>query len=442
MKPHYRVAALTAALLLLLGGCSFYSGDDLLLAPQPTRNFVALQVQLRKILDGGALYAVPQSGRNRSTIQLVDFDNDGTDEAIAFFRDSSTASTFTVYVFKKIEDDYVLLDSVTGQGLSVQAVEYPVFSRDGEKGLLITWGLEDGQTSALTLCDFSPGSGIRTLLQTDFTNYRLSDLTGDGTDELFTISGDGAKGRTAVLYGYQDGRVSELGRASVSQEAVSIVRLTAGWLEDGAAAVFAEARPDSGTGLLTDIFVYGGGQLRNITQNTESGASGGSYRAMSVYATDIDGDHITEVPQTVLMEGFGDPNEPDALYLLDWYAFASDGTPKLKRTTYHNVSEEWSFRLPEGWRSRVTASKETLGGVSRTTFCEYVEGGDNPTIFSVYCCTGDQRDRYAMREDLVALAETANAYYAGEIPPAAGELSLSAEELSSRFSVLTTEWAN
>ena len=143
MKPHYRVAALAAALLLLLGGCSFYSGDDLLLAPQPTRNFVALQVQLRKILDGGALYAVPQSGRNRSTIQLVDFDNDGTDEAIAFFRDSSTASTFTVYVFKKTDDDYVLLDSVTGQGLSVQAVEYPVFSRDGEKGLLVTWGLED-----------------------------------------------------------------------------------------------------------------------------------------------------------------------------------------------------------------------------------------------------------------------------------------------------------
>lgn len=47
-----------------------------------------------------------------------------------------------------------------------------------------------------------------------------------------------------------------------------------------------------------------------------------------------------------------------------------------------------------------------------------------------------------MREDLVALAETANAYYAGENPLAAGELSLSAEELSSRFSVLTTEWAN
>ena len=52
-------------LLMLLTGCTFYSGDDLLLAPQPTKNFVALQEQLRKILDGGAIYAVPQTGQNR-----------------------------------------------------------------------------------------------------------------------------------------------------------------------------------------------------------------------------------------------------------------------------------------------------------------------------------------------------------------------------------------
>lgn len=440
MKRRHRICALALALLLALGGCSFYSGDDLLLAPQPTQNFVALQSQLRKILDGGALYAVPQSGRNRSTVQLVDLDSDGTDEAVAFFRDSSTASTFTAYVFKKLEDDYVLVDSVGGHGLSVQAVEYPNLRTTGEKGILIAWGLEDGQTSALTLCDFGTDGSIGMLINTDYTNYRLSDLTGDGTDDLLIISSDTTRGRSAVLYEYQDGNLAELGRAPVSQEAVSIVRLTAGWLENGIPAVFAEARPDSGTGLMTDIFVYDGGHLRNITQNTESGASGSSYRAMSVYAADIDGDHVTEVPHTVLMEGFGDPNEPDALYLLDWYAYAADGTSTLKRTTYHNVAEEWSFRFPDEWRSRVTAVKETTGGVSRTTFCEYVAGGENRPLVSVYCCTGDQISRYAAREGLTALAESNSAYYTAELFADAGELGLSAEELKKRFNVLTTAW--
>lgn len=426
----------SCALLLLLSGCTFYSGDDLLLAPQPTKNFVALQEQLRKIRDGGAVYAVPQTGQNRSTVQLVDLDGDGEDEAIAFFRDSSTASTFTVYVFKKQEDAYVLSDSVTGHGLSVQSVEYPLFRKDGGKGIAIAWGLEDGQTSALTLCDYNTEGHIKSLLNTDFMDYHLCDLTGDGTDELLVLSAE----RAAVLYRYQNGSVSELGRASVSREAVSIVRLSTGFLTGGIPAVFAEERPDTGTGLMTDIFVYGEGQLHNVSQNTESGASSGSYRAMNVYAADIDGDHVTEIPRTVLMQGFADPNAPEALYLLDWYAYNMSGQPTLKRTTYHNISEEWSFRCPEEWRSRVTASKDTSDGVSRTTFYEYVPGGENRALFTVYCCTGEQATRYASQSQLTPLAETNSVYYAASIADSGSALAITAEDLQSRFTLLTSDW--
>lgn len=440
MKRHHRIRFPALALLLTLGGCSFYSGDDLLLAPQPTENFVALQAPLKKILDGGALYAVPQSGENRSTVQLVDLDGDGMDEAIAFFRDSSTASTFTVYVFKRQGEEYVLMDSVGGHGLSVQEVEYPCLRPSGEKGLLISWGLEDGKTSALTLCDINAEGRIEALINTDYTDYRLHDLTGDGTEELLIINSENPKGRSAILYQYEDGKAVELGRAPVSQEAVSIVRMSAGWLSNNLPAIFAEARPDSGAGLLTDIFVYDGGQLRNITQNTESGSSNGSYRSMNVYAKDIDGDHVTEVPQTVLMSGFTDPNEPDALYLLDWYAYASDGSAQLKRTTFHNVSEEWSFRFSAEWRSRVTAVKESVGGVSRTTFCETVPEGENRPLAAIYCCTGDQIVRFAARTDLIQLAETSSACYAAEIFPTQSELQLTAEDVQKCFKVLTPAW--
>ena len=346
------------------------------------------------------------------------------------------ASTFTVYVFKKQEDAYVLSDSVTGHGLSVQSVEYPLFQKEGHKGIAIAWGLEDGQTSALTLCDFDSEGRIKTLLNTDFMNYRLCDLTGDGADELLVLSAE----RAAALYQYQNGRIAELGRASVSREAVSIVRLTTGYLAGGIPAVFAEERPDTGTGLMTDIFVYGEGQLHNISQNTESGASSGSYRAMNVYAADIDGDHVTEIPRTVLMQGFSDPNAPEALYLLDWYAYDMSGQPTLKRTTYHNISEEWSFRCPEEWRGRVTATKDAADGVSRTTFFEYVAGGENRALFTVYCCTGEQAARYAAQSQLTPLSETNSAYYAASIADSGSPLSITAEDLQGRFKLLTSEW--
>ena len=85
-------------LLLLLGGCVFPSGDELLAAPKPSSNYQSLQTELEKQLAQGVSYASPSEGENRSSIQLADLDNDGVEEAITFFRGatSATSNKFTV----------------------------------------------------------------------------------------------------------------------------------------------------------------------------------------------------------------------------------------------------------------------------------------------------------------------------------------------------------
>ena len=70
--------------LLLLGGCVFPSGDELLAAPKPSSNYQSLQTELEKQLAQGVSYASPSEGENRSSIQLADLDNDGVEEAITF----------------------------------------------------------------------------------------------------------------------------------------------------------------------------------------------------------------------------------------------------------------------------------------------------------------------------------------------------------------------
>lgn len=89
-------------LLLLLGGCVFPSGDELLAAPKPSSNYQSLQTELEKQLAQGVSYASPSEGENRSSIQLADLDNDGVEEAITFFRGatSATSNKFTVAVYR------------------------------------------------------------------------------------------------------------------------------------------------------------------------------------------------------------------------------------------------------------------------------------------------------------------------------------------------------
>ena len=45
--------------LLLLGGCVFPSGDELLAAPKPSSNYQSLQTELEKQLAQGVSYASP-----------------------------------------------------------------------------------------------------------------------------------------------------------------------------------------------------------------------------------------------------------------------------------------------------------------------------------------------------------------------------------------------
>ena len=103
--------------LLLLGGCVFPSGDELLAAPKPSSNYQSLQTELEKQLAQGVSYASPSEGENRSSIQLADLDNDGVEEAITFFRGatSATSNKFTVAVYRKQDDSYVCTGTIDGR---------------------------------------------------------------------------------------------------------------------------------------------------------------------------------------------------------------------------------------------------------------------------------------------------------------------------------------
>ena len=100
--------------LLLLAGCTMPSGDELLAAPKPPGNYQTLQTKLEELLASGVSYTTPTTGENRSSVQLVDLDGDGAEEAIVFFRGatSATSNDFKVYIYKKNGDDYRCTGSI------------------------------------------------------------------------------------------------------------------------------------------------------------------------------------------------------------------------------------------------------------------------------------------------------------------------------------------
>ena len=148
-------------LLTLISGCTFKSGDELLQPPRPSATYESLQKQINNITSQGAIAVSPQSGENRNTVQLMDLDLDGEDEAVAFFCESKNPDRFHVYVFQKENEEYVSVGSVSGNAAQITSVSYPSLSVDGKKAILISWKLSgDDSTSGITVCAFSNAKQI------------------------------------------------------------------------------------------------------------------------------------------------------------------------------------------------------------------------------------------------------------------------------------------
>ena len=80
--------------LICLSGCMFGSVEEMYALPKSSQAYVDLQTKINSE-KGFAEFIAPLSGENRQTIQLVDVDGDGLQEAVTFFRDAAAEKPLT-----------------------------------------------------------------------------------------------------------------------------------------------------------------------------------------------------------------------------------------------------------------------------------------------------------------------------------------------------------
>ena len=92
---------------LLLSGCMFTTPEtSLYRLPKLAGEYESLESQIDALLTNGAEYAAPTSGSNLQSVQMIDLDGDGSEEAVAFFRRASDKKPMKIYIFKADGDSY------------------------------------------------------------------------------------------------------------------------------------------------------------------------------------------------------------------------------------------------------------------------------------------------------------------------------------------------
>ena len=314
-----------AALCLLLGGCAMnVSTDKLYALPSLPAEYASLEAEINALLSDGAEHAAPISGSNLQSVQMVDLDGDGVEEAVAFFRKATDERPVKIYFFRSNGDSYEQMALIEGTASSIYSITYYDLDGDGRREILV--GFKSGTELQVLAVYTLRGSEPLNLLTTAYLRYAVSDLNGDGRQEL-TVLYSGEENRCiADCYTWDDRELSCISTLELSFSASELSRVAAGALSDGQQALYVTGVADNSVAAY-DILTVKNGVLRNVTQNTASSAVDGGFRFLSLYPTDIDGSGVIEIPEPIPFPPLDE--ESETYYRILWRDYDSAGKSEV-----------------------------------------------------------------------------------------------------------------
>lgn len=429
---HLKRPALLGLLLLaclLLAGCRMDSTmKELFTLPRLPTEYTTLSRQLDQLLSEGYEYMAPTSGRNIQSLQMVDIDGDGRDEALAFFHLNNGEKPLKIYVFHSREDSYELTSIIESSGTAIDSIYYEDLTGDGRKELIVGWKISaDVQT--VTVYDMRPGPVQ--LMQSNYTRLSFQELNGDGIPSLLLLRTNSDNQPVAEFCSWQEGSLSVSHRCALSSTMAELNQgsVVTGKLDQDTPAVFITGINSQGIAV-TDILVWQeDAGLVNAALDRSTGLSAATAPYRQLTPQDINGDGITELPRPD--SSVSDTKQADGMVF--WEQYRPDGLATVERT-YHCLSGGWYFILPEDWTGEVTALASDAG-IGETQVTLSVQG---EKALSICALTGENRERRALRGNRVVLKRRTGTIYAAET---LSEIySLDEETLRQNFNLIVHSW--
>lgn len=436
MKGRKRIIAAFLAVLMTFSGCSLAETGGLYSLPQPSKEYLQLQQLIDAEISAGCEYAAPTAGAQRQSVQLVDLNGDGTNEAVAFLRSKDLQPLICVY--EKINGEYTGIARISGDGSAVGRVEYADLDGDGLDEIIVSW--EAASKMQLLTTYTLAGGTTAELLKASCIDFQAGDMNGDGRDDIMALSLDEDGGRVDFFsVSKQRNIIRKTAKLSASLKTADRFRIAT--IAGGVPAAFVEG-PYSESGsdsLLTDIVVFVDGGLKNITLDPDTGNSRLRRRG-SAYCTDIDGDGSLDVPVPEPQTG---PRENADSSVYDWYTYNADGNSALCASTCHCYTDGWFLTLPEDWRGKLSVRRtNAVSGEHAVVLSVRENSGMLQDLLTIYTLTDENRDDRAKLGGRFVLLDSGTVVYAAEIDDAGGfpAGSDAQKDVKDRFHLITTDW--
>lgn len=332
-------------LCISLAGCSNNESiESLLSAPSLTKEQSSVLQALSSAHTGKTTFIYPTSGTNRSAIRQIDIDNDGADEAIAFFRDSDSGINVHVAVLEPdSRGNYYISSELEGPGDGIASFS---LLRDSHLNtvLLIEWSSPSLPFNSFAAYLYE-SEKLELGMEENCTDLILFDFDGDGNQEFcYSTRASQDEGYSIKAVKLDDDSLRTIAARRLSRTTSGIKNLIDGILPDGTHAIFVDEVTTSG--LQTEIFSFRNGALEEAASAEGFDMPSLTQRQDSDFLTSRRLGARTCVPSTVAPSA--DLLSPSSFTY--WYT-VSGGNAMVAEISYVSVTYGICMCLPQTWMS-------------------------------------------------------------------------------------------
>ena len=429
------ILSLAFLMALLLSGCSMYTVDEMYRLPKRSEEFTDLQSVINDVMTG-LEYSAPIGGENRQTVQTADLDGDGTVEHILFAK-GTAEKPLQIFIFSGVGGRFRLIDTIECNGTAFEQVEYVSLNDTAGYELVVGRQVSDKVLRSVSVYTMENGQ-MEQLMTTKYAKYVCSDLQSDGVSELLVLRPDEMESSNGIaeLYSFRENTVNRYHQLNMSAPADQIKRIILGRLEGGQAALFVASALDQNA-IITDVFAVVDGEFTNVALSSDNGTSVGTLRNYYVYADDIDGDGILELPALINMKIADVTASDKSQYLIRWYSMSPDGQKVIKKHTYHNFEGGWYLELNSNIAERFTILQKG-NGFYFSLWDEYMTTVRE--VMSIHVLTGAKREEQATEGNRFVIYRGESTIYAARLEVASAGHGMTKENLTSAFRLIVQDW--
>ncbi len=434
MKKFKTIIAL--ALVLLLSGCSAFSfdGSDIMCPPKATGNKAEIQKLIDKQTKGSYSLKYPKNGVNRSSIIMQDMDNDGEDEAIAFYSDDSQ----TIHaLFVECEDsDYSTIGDVELEGSNIDRVDFA--DLNGDKTYEILIGCSSATTSQNSLSVFDYNETVEKLdFTTNYSSLVTGDFNYDKSDDILLISlYSGDISALAKLLSYTKGSLFEISSTELDANVTSLASVRYGQISYGVYGAVIDGINANGD-YTTQVVLFDPSLPALLNPLYSFSGYSATKRSTGIYSTDFDKDELIEVPVCSLMPYSENEDLATISRKVDWSNFDTTSyTLKSDLSSILCPKDGYILTMPEKWNGVVTARYNEKERETKVMGFKYVGNTFKLTDEIVTIKAYLEEDFDKNSSGYIEFLRSGSTVYAYSIGKADTYLSVSGDELKTMFSLV------